>query len=135
MANRNVEVFGNVLDNNGTANVMIVGYRYPYKDEKYQPLPRGIVVRDNEHGKAGFAPAFPGGAEMAAAMGGAIPPILWDGAGDAIVNDEVGVLSLNLPDVGTPQSEAKPSPADLKGDAPSALPAIKLPASMEAKVQ
>jgi parallel beta-helix repeat protein len=135
MANSHVEVFGNVMDNNGTANVMIVGYRYPYKDEKYQPLPRAIVVRDNEHGKAGYAPAFEGGAEMAAAMGGAIPPVLWDGAGDAIVNDAVGVLSLNLPDVGTPREQAKPSPADLKGEAPAALPAIKLPASMEAKVQ
>src|SRR3546814_14225803 len=84
---------------------MIFGYRYPYKDDKYQPLPRDIAVWDNEHGKAGFAPAFPGGAEIAAAMGGNIPPVLWDGAGSAIVNDDVGVLSLNLPDVSTPQSE------------------------------
>src|SRR3546814_17290307 len=54
-------------------------------------------------------------------MGGSIPPVLWDGAGNAIVNDDVGVLSLNLPDVSTPQSEAKPSPADLKGEAPAPL--------------
>ena len=72
--------------------------------------------------------------EMAAAMGGAIPPVLWDGAGNAIVNDDVGVLSLNLPDVSTPQSEAQPSPADLKGDAPAPLPGVTLPESMEAKV-
>lgn len=136
MANRNVEIFDNVFDNNGTANVMIVGYRYEHKDPKYQPLPRAIVVRDNVHGKAGYAPKFPGGDQIAAAMGGAIPPVLWDGSGDAIVLDEVGVLSLNLPDVATPQSEAKPSPADLsKGTPPAPLPAIKLPESMEAKVQ
>ncbi|WOF41640.1 right-handed parallel beta-helix repeat-containing protein [Sphingopyxis indica] len=135
MANRRVEIFGNALENNGTANVMIVGYRYPYDDAKYQPLPQDILVRDNVHGKAGFAPAFPGGAEMAAAMGGTIPPILWDGAGSAVVNDDVGVLSLGLPDVSTPQSEAQPSPADLKGDAPATLPGVTLPASMEAKVQ
>ncbi|SNS40496.1 parallel beta-helix domain-containing protein [Sphingopyxis indica] len=135
MANRRVEIFGNALENNGTANVMIVGYRYPYDDAKYQPLPQDILVRDNVHGKAGFAPAFPGGAEMAAAMGGAIPPVLWDGAGSAVVNDDVGVLSLGLPDVSTPQSEAQPSPADLKGDAPATLPGVTLPASMEAKVQ
>ena len=73
---------------------------------------------------------------IAAAMGGSIPPILWDGAGDAIVLDPVGVLSLNLPDVATPQSEAKPAPADLsKGTPPAALPAITLPESMEAKVK
>lgn len=136
MANRNVEIFDNVFDNNGTANVMIVGYRYEHKDPKYQPLPRAIVVRDNVHGKAGYAPKFPGGDQIAAAMGGAIPPVLWDGSGDAIVLDEVGVLSLNLPDVATPQSEAKPSPADLsKGTPPGALPAIKLPESMESKVR
>ncbi|MGB3844455.1 hypothetical protein EAO27_07205 [Sphingopyxis sp. YF1] len=136
MANRNVEIFDNVMEKNGTANVMIVGYRYEHKDPKYQPLPRAIVVRDNEHGRAGFAPAFPGGAEIAAAMGGSIPPVLWDGAGDAIVLDKVGVLSLNLPDVATPQSAAKPSPADLsKGTPPAALPGITLPAAMEAKVQ
>ena len=58
------------------------------------------------------------------------------GAGDAIVLDKVGVLSLNLPDVTTPQSEAKPAPADLsKGTPPAALPPIKLPESMEAKVR
>lgn len=135
MANRNVEIFDNVIDNNGTANVMIVGYRYEHKDPKYQPLPKQILVRDNEHGRAGFAPAFDGGAEIAAAFGGSIPPILWDGAGDAIVLDAVGVLSLNLPDVATPRSEAKPAPADLsQGTQPEALPAVTLPASMEAKI-
>lgn len=136
MANRHVEIFDNVFAENGTANVMIVGYRYEHKDPNYQPLPRQIVVRDNQHGKAGYAPKFPGGDLIAAAMGGAIPPVLWDGSGDAIVLDKVGVLSLNLPDVKTPQSEAKPSPADLsKGTPSAALPAIKLPESMEAKVQ
>lgn len=135
MANRNVEIFDNIFDQNGTANVMIVGYRYEHKDANYQPLPRQIVVRDNQHGKAGYAPAFPGGAEIAAAIGGGIPPVLWDGSGDAIVNDDVGVLSLNLPDMAMPQSAAKPSPADLKGAAPAPLPVITLPASMEAKVR
>lgn len=135
MANRNVEIFDNVLDSNGTANVMIVGYRYDHKDPNYQPLPRQIVVRGNEHGKAGFAPAFPGGAEIAAAMGGATPPVLWDGSGDAIVLDAVGVLSLNLPDVKTPQSEAKPAPVTLAGTPPPPLPEIKLPDSMEARVR
>ncbi|KTE21855.1 hypothetical protein ATE67_04180 [Sphingopyxis sp. H050] len=136
MANRNVEVFGNVFDQNGTANVMIVGYRYEHKDPKYQPLPKAIVVRGNQHGKAGYAPAFEGGGMIAAAMGGAIPPVLWDGAGDAIVLDKVGVLSLNLPDVKTPRSEAKPTPVDLsRATPPAALPAINLPDSMEAKVK
>lgn len=135
MANRNVEVFGNVFDQNGTANVMIVGYRYDHKDPNYQPLPKAIVVRGNQHGKAGYAPAFEGADQIAAALGGSLPPVLWDGAGDAIVLDEVGVLSLGLPDVKTPRSEARPQPANLKGTPPAALPEIKLPESMEAKVK
>jgi parallel beta-helix repeat protein len=136
MANRNVEVFGNVFDQNGTANVMIVGYRYEHKDPNYQPLPKAIVVRGNQHGKAGYAPAFEGGDQIAAGLGGSLPPVLWDGAGDAVVLDKVGVLSLGLPDVKTPRSEAKPQPADLsKATPPAALPEIKLPASMEAKVK
>ena len=136
MANRHVEIFDNIFDNNGTANVMIVGYRYEHKDPKYQPLPRDIVVRGNQHGKAGYAPAFEGGAQIAAAFGGSIPPVLWDGAGDAVVLDKVGVLSLNLPDVATPRGQAKPAPADLsKGTPPADLPAIKLPEAMEAKVR
>mgnify|MGYP006167161559 FL=1 len=136
MANRHVEIFDNVFADNGTANVMIVGYRYEHKDPNYQPLPRDIVVRGNQHGKAGYAPAFEGGAQIAAAFGGSIPPVLWDGAGDAVVLDKVGVLSLNLPDVATPRDQAKPAPADLsKGAPPEALPAIKLPDAMEAKVR
>src|SRR3546814_10064937 len=93
MANSRVEIFDNVLADNGTDNVMIVGYRYPYKDDKYQPLPRDIAVWDNEHGKAGFAPAFPGGAETAAALCGHIPPVLWTGEGSALVHEDVGVMS------------------------------------------
>lgn len=136
MANRHVEVFDNVLENNGTANVMIVGYRNKTDDAKYLPLPRDILVRDNMHGKAGYAPDFEGGAAIAKAMGGSIPPVLWDGTGNAVVLDSVGALSLNLPDVSTPQNEAKPTPVDLsKGAVPSALPGITLPASMEDKVK
>lgn len=135
MANRRVEIFENIFDNNGTANVMIVGYRYPHQDAKYQPLPRDIVVRANVHGKAGYAPAFEGGAQIAAAMGGSILPVLWDGAGDAVVLDAVGVLSLNLPDVATPRSDARPASVVLSGTPPAPLPAITLPETMEAKVR
>src|SRR3546814_14901965 len=103
MANSRVEIFDNVLADNGTANVMIVGYRYPYKDDKYQPLPRDIAVWDNEHGKAGFAPAFPGGAEIAAAMGGNLPPVLGAGAGRAFGNEDGGSRWVTHPAVWTPQ--------------------------------
>src|SRR3546814_17649114 len=117
-SNSRVEIFDNMLADNGTANVMIVGYRYPYDDAKYQPLPRDIAVWANEPGKAGFAPAFPGGAAIAAAMGGSIPPVLWDGAGNAIVHDDVAVLSTDLPRVTPPQRAENAEPADPKRGAP-----------------
>ncbi|MBA4748756.1 MAG: right-handed parallel beta-helix repeat-containing protein, partial [Sphingopyxis sp.] len=56
MANRDVHVFDNVIEEHGTANVMVIGYRYPYEDAKYDPLPRNVAVYGNQHGRAGFAP-------------------------------------------------------------------------------
>lgn len=79
MANRDVHVFGNEIDNNGTAAVMLVAYTQNYADLTYNPLPRDISVHDNKIGRNGFDPQFPGGAILAKAMGGAIPPVVWDG--------------------------------------------------------
>jgi len=79
MANRDVHVFGNTIDGNGTAAVMLVAYQNDYSDLAYDPLPRDITVRDNKIGHNAFAPAFPGGKELAALMGGSLPPVMWDG--------------------------------------------------------
>jgi parallel beta-helix repeat protein len=141
MANRDVHVFGNTLSNNATANVMIVAYRQPFKDAAYNPLPRDVVVRDNVHGRAGWAPGFPGGAQLAAALGGSLPPIFWDGAGgrDATnlqVRETVPVITLGLAGPLTPVSEAKPAPIDLSGGYAIAEPKpVVLPASMEAAIR
>jgi parallel beta-helix repeat protein len=141
MANRDVHVFGNTLSNNATANVMIVAYRQPFKDATYNPLPRNVVVRDNVHGRAGWAPGFPGGAQLAAALGGSLPPIFWDGAGgrDATnlqVRETVPVITLGLAGPLTPVSEAKPAPIDLSGGHAIAEPKpVVLPASMEAAIR
>jgi parallel beta-helix repeat protein len=137
MANRNVHVFRNTLEDNATANVMLIGYRQPFEDKSYNPLIRDVVVRDNTHGRAGFAPAFPGGKELAGAMGGALPPVFWDGTGErVVVKDSVPTLSLNLATPQTPVEQAKPAPASF-ADAPVAAdpPAVKLPASMEAALK
>jgi hypothetical protein len=79
MANRDIHVFENEIDQNQTAAVMIVSYTQKYDDLTYNPLPRDIVVRDNKMGKNGWAPAFPGGDVIAKAIGGSIPPVVWDG--------------------------------------------------------
>lgn len=134
MANRDVEIFDNVFEGNGTANIMITGYRYGETNEGYQPLPMRIRAMDNMHGRTGFQPGLPGGAEMAAAFGGSLPPVLWDGAGEQIsIADPVAALSLNLPDLTQPREAARPAPVDLSAAATwPRVTAVVLPASMEA---
>jgi parallel beta-helix repeat protein len=79
MANRDVHVFENEIDGNASSGVMLVSYLKDYDDLTYNPLPRDIVVRDNKLGKNGWAPDFPGGDVFAKAMGGSLPPVVWDG--------------------------------------------------------
>lgn len=139
MANRNVEIFDNLLESNGTTNIMVVGYRFPYQDPKYDPLPRDVVIWDNQHGKAGWDPQFRGGKEIAAAMGGSFPAIFWDGAGGPerapVISDSVPALSLGLTDISADPATAKPVPLAPSDKRPAALPAIVLPAAMEAAVR
>ena len=139
MANRNVEIFDNVLGDNGTTNIMVVGYRFPHNDSKYDPLPRDVVIWDNQHGRAGWDPKFRGGAEIAAAMGGNFPAIFWDGAGGPakapVISDTVAALSLGLTDILADPASATPVPLAVSTTRPAALPAIKLPDSMEAAVR
>lgn len=138
MANRNVEIFDNVLTDNGTTNIMIVGYRYEHKDPTYDPYPKNVVVWGNLHARAGSDPKFPRAAELKAALG-SFPAIFWDGTGGAdkapVIMDKVGALSLGLTDVKADPSTAKPTPIAPATERPAALPAIKLPASMEAAVR
>ena len=79
MANRDVHVFDNDIDQNATAAVMIISYTKAYDDLTYNPLPRDIVVRDNKIGKNGWDPQFAGGDIIAKALGGSLPPVIWDG--------------------------------------------------------
>lgn len=136
MANDGVHVFDNDLSENATANVMIVSYRPKFEDAKYNPYPRRIIVSGNRHGRAGFAPDLPGGAQIAAAFGGSAPPVWWDGTGDPAklglrVADKVPMLSLGLA-LGAPPTSAKPAPVELNGaDVPQPA-AVVLPPEMEA---
>lgn len=133
MANDKVEIFGNTLSGNATANVMVLSYRFPQQDAKYNPLPRQVSVRGNTHGRAGFAPQLPGGEQLAAAFGGAIPPVIWDGTGEnlGLTVTDAKALSLGLAAGAAPET-AKPAPIDLSKGTPLApLPAVTLPAAME----
>jgi parallel beta-helix repeat protein len=139
MANKNVHVFDNVIGDNGTTNVMVVGYRFPHNDAKYDPYPSGVALWDNQHLRAGWDPKFPGGTQIAAALGGNFPSVFWDGSGGAekapSVSDPVMALSLGLTVLGADPASAKPAPLAPATQIPAALPEITLPAAMEASVR
>ena len=140
MANRDVHVFANALADNATTNVMVVAYKQSFTDPTYNPLPRNVVVRDNMHGRAGWAPGFVGGKELAAALGGALAPIFWDGAGGSatniVIKDSVPAITLGLANYDTPLDQARPGPIDASGMTPSAEPPpIVMPPSMEAAIR
>lgn len=139
MANRNVHVFDNMIGNNGTANVMVIGYRYPFEDAKYDPLAKGVAIWGNQHDKSGWDPKFPGGPQIAAGLGGSLPPIFWDGSGgDAAqpyIGDLVPALSLGLADLKASPETAKPSMITPSTGPISELPKVILPESMEAVVR
>ncbi|MCG6119762.1 MAG: right-handed parallel beta-helix repeat-containing protein [Blastomonas sp.] len=139
MANRDIEIFDNVFDGNGSSNIMIIGYRQPFDDAKYQPMVRNVRISDNVHGKAGFAPKFPGGDMLAAAFGGTVPPIIWDGVGGAeagiVSSDAVPALSLGMTRPDQPMESAQPSLAKLEGNAAPSLPQIVMPEAMEAAIR
>ncbi len=159
MANDNVQIMNNQIMDNATANIVITSYRFPFSDPKYDPTPRNVYVTSNKQAAAGFDPAIAGGKELAAAYGGVIPPVLWDGSGSAIVRDRVAlqepakrgtkvnkdgskvgapvrIISLGLADPKLPVTAAQPALADLtKGKTPALLKPIKLPASMEAAIK
>jgi parallel beta-helix repeat protein len=135
MANRDVHVFENEISGNKTAAVMLVSYQQKFDDKTYNPLPRAIVVRDNKIGRNAWDPQFPGGAMVAKAMGGQLPPVMWDGVTTSPASQEVArvritdgpVLNLNLPAPGAIQ-QARPQVLPSIGDAQFAEPkAVTLP--------
>jgi len=143
MANRDIHVFGNDIENNASGAVLLVAYVNAFDDKRYDPLPRDISVHGNRTVHNGFAPAYPGGAALVKAVGGALPPVTWDGvvrythpgggASDEVVNLAISdgpVLNLNLKDQGTPTEKANPTVSpDIKGAAIAAPDPVVLPAS------
>lgn len=79
MANRNVHVFNNKLDGNGTAHVLIAAYPNDYEDDKYMFVPRGVFVHGNSYGEGGGSPDGEVGKTISDVSGTPVPDIVWDG--------------------------------------------------------
>lgn len=79
MAARNVHVFNNKLDKNGTAHLLIAAYPNEYKDDNYSFVPRGVYVHGNSYGEGGDAPDGDVGKILSGIAGTPLPDIVWDG--------------------------------------------------------
>jgi parallel beta-helix repeat protein len=138
MANRNVHVFDNTFESNRSAHVMINAYTQPFTDENYNPLPRDIVLRANRYTDGGTDPQGML-APLAAAVGGTLPPIVWDGvtswpgAEATDVNltigeaEDVGFLDLGVGAYPMDATKIKPSTERPASTPPAEPPAIVLP--------
>ncbi|MFZ9395108.1 MAG: parallel beta-helix domain-containing protein [Erythrobacter sp.] len=119
MANEKVWIEGNLLGENPTAPLMVVSYIQPFDDARYNPYPRDVVITENMVGEGGTDPAFEGGKQIAAAFGGALPPILWDGLNESADRPalravpEIPAWTLNLQRQGQSLADARPGPATL----------------------
>jgi parallel beta-helix repeat protein len=143
MANEKVWIEGNLLSENPTAPLMIVSYIQPFDDARYNPFPRDVVITENMVGEGGTDPAFEGGKQIAAAFGGALPPILWDGLSESADRPalraipEITAWTLNLERQGQSLADAKPGLATLPP--PPAKPwdfgEIGAPAELEARLK
>jgi len=139
MANDGVLVEGNILSDNPTAHVMVVAYTQAYDDERYNPYPRNVVVRENMFGRGGDDPQLEGKEGLLAAFGGALPPVMWDGLAEGetglTVVPGVAGWSLNLPAVGKGFDGAQPAPLAVPAPTYSfAADSVGAPAELEARL-
>lgn len=139
MANENVHVFGNRFAENRTVHVIVTAYQDTFEDQRYNPLPRNIVIRDNTYASGGNDPQ---GLleEFSVAMGGInIPPIVWDGvtswAGAEAIDvnltvsepAEIGYLSLGIGSYPVVEANIVPSALRPQGIAGSEPDPVVLP--------
>ena len=149
MANSRVDVFGNQVVGNKGNGVMVVAYTQAFTDRAYNPLPQDVSIWGNDFRANGSDPAFKGGKEIAAAVGGMLPPVMWDGItryavpgtgeqrqASGGVRSDVPGITLNLGTHGTPATQARPSPLPVTAFPAMAAGAdggITLPAALEAR--
>lgn len=136
MANESVLIEDNILENNPTAPIMVIAYTQQFDDERYNPLPRGVVVGENQYGRGGDDPQMDAADMLLAAFGGALPPVMWDGLGSIYAVPGTAGWSLNLPEPGIGTAAAQPSP--LNAPAPDAefnRVGIGAPAELDARIQ
>lgn len=82
MANDQVEVFKNAIEQNQTTGLAIVSYMItglPIKDEKYDPFCESIHIHDNHFVSNGASPGGVLGGLLGVLVGTPLPDIVYDG--------------------------------------------------------
>jgi hypothetical protein len=140
MANDGVLVEGNTLEDNPTAQVLVVAYPKAFEDKRYNPYPRNVTIGANAVAGGGNDPQLPGAEPLKAAFGGALPPVLWDGLGQSGAALHVAAtmpgLSLNLAQQAASFDSARPGP--LAATAPVRAvdrKTVGAPAALEARAR
>jgi len=85
MANDQVEIFDNTIEQNQTAGLTIVSYTImdkPLNDSKYDPFCESIHVHDNRFSGNGAKPSGALGSMLGKVVGTPLPDILYDGVAD-----------------------------------------------------
>ena len=141
MANEKVWIENNILNGNSTAPYIIIAYTQSYDDPRYNPYPRNVVIGENIAKDGGTKPDLTGGEQFAAAFGGALPPILWDGLADPehpplIVTSDTPGVSLNLTEQGQSFADAQPGPMEAPSEIEKwDMSGIGAPAELEARLK
>ena len=82
MANDNIEIFGNQIADNDSANLMMVSYLFTsqqFTDPNYDPFPEQIHIHDNTFTGGGTVPDNDSLLQIRPASNTPIPDIVWDG--------------------------------------------------------
>lgn len=137
MANDYVEVRDNTLVDNPTGQILVVNYPKEFTDKTYNPNPRRIVIGRNRIVGGGNEPQIPGGDQLAAAFGGALPGIVWDGASKAWPFASLSGPALSLDGITTGgMHEAKPHMVQpRKPVAVTGMPVRGAPAALDARAK
>lgn len=113
MANQDVIISRNRIDRNPTTAVMVISYPNAFDDTAYNPTPRNVFIIGNHYGRNGYDPQIDGAPMLLAAFGvSSLPPVLWDGLGDAptaVGVDHSQAWSLGLPMQGSSFDKASPA--------------------------
>lgn len=98
MANRQVEVFENHFEKNGTSHISVVSYfasGKELKDKKYNPFPSKIFIYKNKFQEGGGKPSGPVATQLKQVFKERLPDILWDGMIQPGSKDPVVMLNDN----------------------------------------